>query len=92
MYHVSAINHCYYYVPFFQDLLATGSRDGNILVWDSRCSSANSPECQAVLRIQAAHAVYDALTPQRKRRRRVVAHNNNQLLTVRTYINKDYLL
>nr|XP_039248988.1 denticleless protein homolog B-like [Styela clava] len=45
------------------NLLATGSRDGNALIWDRRTSS------QPVVRIQDAHVINDSLTPMRKRRR-----------------------
>nr|XP_026691450.1 denticleless protein homolog isoform X2 [Ciona intestinalis] len=56
------------------NLFVSGSRDGNALVWDCRISNTNQP----VLRIQDAHAIHDALTPQRKRRRKT--DYNNQLL------------
>ncbi|XP_026691449.2 LOW QUALITY PROTEIN: denticleless protein homolog [Ciona intestinalis] len=55
------------------NLFVSGSRDGNALVWDCRIGNTNQP----VLRIQDAHAIHDALTPQRKRRRNRL---NNQLL------------
>lgn len=46
-----------------RNLFATGSRDGNALIWDQRTPTF------PVVRIRDAHAVNDCLTPRRKRRR-----------------------
>lgn len=48
-------------------MFATGSRDGNILIWDKR-TSKQLPH-HPVLRIQGGHVINDCLTPLRKRRR-----------------------
>ena len=61
---------------FFTDLLATGSRDGNALIWDQRCKSGENLTSQPAIRIQDAHAIHDALTPPKKMRRKAC----NQLL------------
>ena len=54
---------------FHPNIIATGSRDGNAIVWDTRTT-------QPVIRFQGAHFIRDALTPQKKRRR---ADQINQL-------------
>ena len=53
------------------------------MIWDDRCKNAQNRTSQPCIRIQDAHAIYDALTPQKKRRKKLGDEAKNQLLQVR---------